>query len=91
MIRAILFDLDGNLLDRDASIKHFIAHQYDRFPAELAKIAKPDYINRFIELDCRGYVWKDKVYQTLVREFGIEAHCLGSLLLGKEKISALVS
>src|SRR5690606_29512158 len=26
---------------------------------------------RFIELDDRGYVWKDKVYQELVREFGI--------------------
>lgn len=80
MIRAILFDLDGTLLDRDASIKHFITHQYDRFPVELGKIAKNDYISRFIELDCRGYVWKDKVYQTLVREFGIEAISWADLL-----------
>jgi hypothetical protein len=29
-------------------------------------------VNRFIELDCLGHVWKDKVYQTLVAEFKID-------------------
>lgn len=28
-------------------------------------------MRRFIELDNRGYVWKDKVYQQLVNEFEI--------------------
>ncbi|MDZ7958653.1 MAG: HAD family hydrolase [Aulosira sp. DedQUE10] len=73
MIRAILFDLDSTLLDRDPSIKHFIAHQYERLQTKLNKIPKNDYISRFIELDCCGYVWKDKVYQTLVAELGIQA------------------
>jgi putative hydrolase of the HAD superfamily len=71
MPKAVLFDLDGTLLDRETSIEHFIAAQYDRLTACLGHIPKTDYITRFIELDCRGHVWKDKVYQTLVTEFEI--------------------
>lgn len=71
MIKAILFDLDGTLLDRDTSIQNFISNQYERLKPQLSKIPKKDYIMRFIELDCRGYVWKDKVYQSLVSEFEI--------------------
>lgn len=28
-------------------------------------------MTRFIELDCHGYLWKDKVYRALVAEFKI--------------------
>jgi putative hydrolase of the HAD superfamily len=72
MIKAVIFDLDGTLLDRDASVEQFIAIQYDRLSHNLSHIAKNDYIARFIELDCHGYVWKDKVYQQLVEEFQID-------------------
>jgi putative hydrolase of the HAD superfamily len=72
MIKAVLFDLDGTLLDRDASVEQFITIQYDRLINHLSHISKSDYIARFIELDCHGYVWKDKVYQQLVEEFKIE-------------------
>ncbi|WP_392407139.1 hypothetical protein ACF3DV_16170 [Chlorogloeopsis fritschii PCC 9212] len=72
MVKAVFFDLDGTLLDRDASVKQFIAAQYDRLTVHLSHIPKIDYITRFIELDCRGHVWKDKVYQMLVAEFEIE-------------------
>lgn len=71
MITAILFDLDGTLLDRETSLKQFISTQYNRLPA-LHHISKDNYISRFIDLDCHGYVWKDKVYQSLVSEFSIE-------------------
>ncbi len=30
MIKSVLFDLDGTLLDRDTSIEQFIWAQYDR-------------------------------------------------------------
>lgn len=72
MIEAILFDLDGTLLDRETSLQQFITDQYDRFSPALESIPKQDYISRFIELDCRGYVWKDKVYQSLLSEFFCE-------------------
>ncbi|WP_080847980.1 HAD family hydrolase [Cytobacillus gottheilii] len=71
MIKAVLFDLDGTLLNRDESVKWFIQIQYDRLNKWLGHIPKERYIRRFIELDHRGYVWKDKVYQQVVSEFEI--------------------
>lgn len=69
MIKAILFDLDGTLLNRDESLKQFADKQYDRLFHLLGQITKDVYIERFIQLDSRGYVWKDKVYRQLVEEF----------------------
>jgi putative hydrolase of the HAD superfamily len=80
MNKSVLFDLDGTLLNRDASVEQFIAVQYDRLSAQLSHISKIDYTNRFIELDCHGYVWKDKVYQYLVAEFKIESMTWQALL-----------
>lgn len=69
MLKAMLFDLDGTLLDRDASLRAYVADQYDRTPA-FHHVDKPVFVRRFLELDERGYVWKDRVYQSLLREFG---------------------
>lgn len=84
-IKAVFFDLDGTLLDRNASLIKFIENQYERFIKAFSLIAKQQYINRFIELDCRGYVWKDRVYSQLLREFKITAltweELLGDYLL----------
>ncbi|WP_404332156.1 HAD family hydrolase [Mesobacillus maritimus] len=71
MIKAVLFDLDGTLLNRDESVKIFIERQYDRLRKLVGDVPKEEYVSRFIELDNRGYVWKDKVYQQLVNEFNI--------------------
>ncbi|MBS4218250.1 HAD family hydrolase [Bacillus sp. FJAT-49711] len=72
MMKAIIFDLDGTLLDRDASVEKFIRAQYKRLIAYVGNVPHETYISRFIELDCRGYVWKDKVYQQMVEEFPIQ-------------------
>ena len=69
MIKAVIFDLDGTLLNRDESVKKFIDDQYERLNKWVNHIPKEEYITRFIELDKRGYVWKDKVYQQLTEEF----------------------
>ncbi|MFD2924055.1 HAD family hydrolase [Halobacillus naozhouensis] len=72
MIKTVLFDLDGTLLDRDASLNKFIESQYERLIEWLGHISKQNYMQRFTELDNRGYVWKDKVYQQLVMEYDIK-------------------
>lgn len=70
-IKAVFFDLDGTLLDRNASLVKFINDQYVRYIKELSLINKQQFINRFVELDCRGYVWKDQVYSQLLKEMNI--------------------
>ena len=70
-MKAILFDLDGTLLNRDASVKVFVERQYERLHNYVGHIEKAQYVSRFIELDQRGYVWKDKVYTQLIQEFAI--------------------
>ncbi len=72
MIKAVFFDLDGTLLDRDTSVRQFVEAQYDRLIHCLGHISKADYVARFVALDCRGQVWKDRVYQALVEEFKLE-------------------
>jgi len=72
MIHAVIFDLDGTLLDRDSSVRSFIDQQYERLKPYLSHILKEKYVHRFIELDNHGYVWKDKVYQQLTEEFSIK-------------------
>lgn len=80
MIKAVLFDLDGTLLNRDLSVQKFINKQYERLKGALGHIAKNLYTNRFLELDCGGYVWKDKVYQQLVEDNNISELTWGELL-----------
>ncbi|MEZ0482313.1 HAD family hydrolase [Planococcus sp. SSTMD024] len=80
MIQAVLFDLDGTLLNRDASVVSFIDDQYERMHGSLGHIPKDVYAERFIELDRRGYVWKDRVYAQLIQEFGIEQTTMENLL-----------
>ncbi|MBD3109175.1 HAD-IA family hydrolase [Bacillus sp. AGMB 02131] len=81
MMKAVLFDLDGTLLNRDASLEKFLGNQHSRLYQSLAHIPKETYISRFIELDCRGYVWKDKVYAQLSDEFSIKEITTEDLLL----------
>lgn len=80
MKKLVLFDLDGTLLDRDESVNEFIAVQYARLNHHLSHISQTDYAARFIELDCYGHVWKDKVYQELVIEFKITSITWQALL-----------
>ncbi|MFM2303399.1 MAG: hypothetical protein RLZZ135_808 [Cyanobacteriota bacterium] len=83
-MKAVFFDLDGTLLDRNASVERFISAQYNRLSDRFSHILKNDYIARFIELDCHGHVWKDKVYQALVTEFVIEGISWQALLVDYE-------
>ncbi|KAB2442212.1 HAD family hydrolase [Bacillus luti] len=71
MIHAVLFDLDGTLLDRRQSLERFIHDQYNRFSLHFMNIEQSEYCSRFLELDNNGYTWKDKVYATLIGEYNI--------------------
>lgn len=69
MIKGILFDLDGTLLNREESVRSFIQDQYKRYKPYLGGVTEETYCSRFIELDNNGYTWKDRVYEKLVEEY----------------------
>jgi putative hydrolase of the HAD superfamily len=69
MIRAILFDLDGTLLNRAESLFRFAEDQYDRLYRQLGCLSKHEYVTNLIEMDCGGYVWKDEVYRRMAAKF----------------------
>lgn len=66
MIRAIFFDLDRTLLDRDSSVKCFVEDQHYRFSSSLGEIPREKFCELFEELDQQGYVPKEKVYEQVV-------------------------
>lgn len=70
MIQAVLFDLDQTLLDRSASLKHFLTWQVNALPL-VVNSEKQSFIESFIELDANGTVWKDVVYRQLIQKFKI--------------------
>lgn len=71
MIDAVLFDLDDTLLDRDSTVRRFVAAQHQRFERWLERLPLDTYVELFMELDNHGYVWKDTVYKQILSEFGI--------------------
>jgi putative hydrolase of the HAD superfamily len=70
-IKAVLFDLDETLLDRNATVEAYLKDQYRRY--NLNHLPFEAYRDRFIELDEHGYADKQKVFGTLIKEFDLSA------------------
>ncbi|KQE89498.1 HAD family hydrolase [Acinetobacter lactucae] len=79
MQKAILFDLDQTLLDRNTSLIKFVEWQVNFFQL-VSQENKQAFITRFIELDDNGSVWKDVVYSQLLEDFNIKTFNVESLL-----------
>ena len=69
MIQAILFDLDGTLLDRNSSLIVYVHHQINRCKDLLEGVAPTDYLDRVIELDAHGHRAKEVVFQNIEKDF----------------------
>jgi len=69
--KAVLFDLDGTLFDRDASFLELAQAQHREFLAELAGIPEEAFVRRLVELDEHGYADRFAVYNGIATEFGL--------------------
>ncbi|MCH7309235.1 HAD family hydrolase [Acinetobacter sp. NIPH 1852] len=69
--KAIIFDLDQTLLDRTTSLIRFLTWQTNYFRLIPNQI-KQQFIQRFLDIDDKGKVWKDVVYEKLTQEFMIK-------------------
>ena len=54
-IRAVVFDLDGTLLDRRRSFERFVRDQRERFAHSLQTVDQDQYVQTLIERDRDGY------------------------------------
>lgn len=70
-VRAVLFDLDGTLFDRDASLRPLLENQYDSFSSEVGHVGREIFVDRVIALDAHGYSEKNAVYSQITSEFNL--------------------
>ena len=73
MIRAVLFDLDGTLYDRDAVMSALAHEQFATFKDRLQGVDEGRFILKFIEVDEHGYASRPDVYRRLSEEFGLDS------------------
>lgn len=63
LIRAVLFDLDGTLLDRHGSLLLYVHQQMQRCRSVLDGVPLVEYLPRVVDLDARGHTTQDIVFQ----------------------------
>ena len=79
-MRAVLFDLDDTLYDRDATVRTVFESQRAAFATELGAIDRDRFVARGMELDDHGMGDKAVVYRILGAELGL-AESLAERLL----------
>ncbi len=70
-LRAVLFDLDGTILDRLSSLRVYAYMVVERLPDVFGRVPFAEYMDRLIELDAHGHGDKYKVFRRLESEFGM--------------------
>ena len=81
MIKAVLFDLDGTLLDRDSTVRLLLRDQYATFAAHLGHIDREVFVSRVLALDDHGHGKKKAaLYTSIVEEFDLPATLAADLL-----------
>jgi putative hydrolase of the HAD superfamily len=80
MIKAVLFDLDGTLYDRDRLASDLFPEQYAAFADELRGISPERFLREVYEMDDHGYGPKDTGYRALVQSWGLESALAERLL-----------
>ena len=79
-IQAVLFDLDGTLLDRRRSFDRFVRDQWRRHSEFLGAVDQDQYLQTMVALDRDGYAPRRDVFTAVVAEFGLPLPLAGKLL-----------
>jgi putative hydrolase of the HAD superfamily len=80
MIRAVFFDLDGTLYDRDLLVRDLVKEQFAVFQESLRDVGDTLFAQRIIELDAHGDGNKPELYARVVEEWDLAPELAGRLL-----------
>ena len=69
VIRAVLFDLDGTLYDRDALVSEIAKEQYRVFGEYFRDVKEAQFVDMIAERDDHGYGSKPELYTRLAAEY----------------------
>ena len=79
-IQAVLFDLDGTLLDRRRSFERFARNQWERFAGALTPVDADEYVRTLIRLDGDGYGPRRDLFTGLTTRFELASDLADTLL-----------
>lgn len=79
-VRAVVFDLDGTLLDRRRSFDSFVRHQWLRFQPRLHPIDRDEFVRSAIEHDGDGYKSRKRLFVDVLTPFGLPVELADELL-----------
>lgn len=74
MIRAVFFDLDGTLYDRDAAIVRLAELQFERFKANFPHLTQSTFVEQVVALDQHGHSRPMGFHQRLAEALGFAPH-----------------
>jgi len=80
MIKAVFFDLDGTLYDRNAFVTDLLSDQFEVFRTELDGVGKSRFVERILELDAHGHGNKLEAYQSVGVKWGLSQEVITRLL-----------
>lgn len=73
MLKAVLFDLDGTLYDRDLAVGALVAEQFEAFARELSGVPRERFVHAVLGMDDHGHGEKDAGYARVLRELELPA------------------
>ncbi len=79
-IQAVVFDLDGTLLDRRRSFLRFARDQWERFPQFLRTVDQGQYVQALITRDGDGYGSRKELFAGTIAQFALPADLAVTLL-----------
>jgi putative hydrolase of the HAD superfamily len=72
-LRAVLFDLDGTLLDRHRSFERFVRDQWARRVSGAYPVGEDEYVRTLIARDREGYGPRRELFSDVVTRLGLPA------------------
>ncbi len=79
-IQAVIFDLDGTLLDRRRSFERFVRGQRERFASFLQTVDQEQYVQTLIDLDRDGYAPRKELFTGMLAQFELPSGLAETLL-----------